>query len=50
MAVYDEREIELKKLAVQLTCSMLDNHNGDWDDEDTARAFKTLYDAVKLTQ
>jgi hypothetical protein len=47
MAILDEREIELKKIAAQLTASMLDNHNGDWDDEATAKAFRTLYEAVK---
>jgi hypothetical protein len=47
MAMHDEREIELKKLAVQLTASMLDNHNGDWDDAATAKAFKKLYDAIR---
>jgi hypothetical protein len=47
MALLDEREIELKKLAVQLTNAMLDNHNGNWDDEDTAKAFLTLYNAVR---
>jgi hypothetical protein len=49
MAILDEREIELKKIAAQLTVSVLDNHNGDWDDVATAKAFKTLYDAVRLT-
>jgi hypothetical protein len=47
MAVFDEREIELKKLAVQLTVAMLDNHNGDWDDEATAQAYLKLYAALK---
>jgi hypothetical protein len=47
MAILDERDIELKKIAAQLTASMLDNHSGDWDDADTARAFQTLYAAVK---
>ena len=47
MALVDEREIELKKIAAQLTASMLDNHNGDWDDVATAKAFKTLYDAIR---
>ena len=47
MAILDEREIELKKISAQLTASMLDNHNGDWDDVQTAKAFKTIYDAVK---
>jgi hypothetical protein len=47
MAVLDEREIELKKIAAQLTAAMLDNHNGEWDDADVARAFKTIYQSVK---
>ena len=47
MAVLDEREIELKKIAGALTASMLDNHNADWDDAATAKAFKTIYDAVR---
>jgi hypothetical protein len=49
MAILDEREIELKKIAAQLTASMLDNHNGEWDDVATAKAFRTLYDAVRQT-
>jgi hypothetical protein len=47
MAVLDECEIELKKIAGALTASMLDNHNADWDDAATAKAFKTIYDAVR---
>ena len=47
LAILDEREIELKKLAAQLTAAMLDNHNGDWDDAAVARAFKTIYQSVK---
>jgi len=47
MAVLDEREIELKKIAAQLTAAMLDNHNGDWDDAATARAFRTIYQTVR---
>jgi hypothetical protein len=47
MAVLDEREIELKKIAAQLTASMLDNHSGDWDDAETARAFRVIYLAVR---
>ncbi len=43
----DEREIELKKIAAQLTAAMLDNHNGDWDDAMTAEAFRTIYAAVR---
>jgi len=42
-----DQEIQLKQIAAQLTASMLDNHNGDWDDKDTARAFLTIYQAVK---
>jgi hypothetical protein len=47
MPVLDEREIELKKIAAQLTVSMLDNHSGDWDDEETAVAFRKIYLAVR---
>ena len=47
MAILDERDIEPKRIAAQLTASMLDNHNGDWDDVATAKAFKTIYDAVR---
>jgi hypothetical protein len=39
--------IALKQLATQLTASMLDNNNDDWDDKDTARAFNTIYQAIK---
>jgi hypothetical protein len=49
MPVLDEREIELKKIAAQLTMSMLDNHNGNWDDEATAAAFRKIYLAVRDT-
>ncbi len=42
-----EQDIQLKQIAAQLTASMLDNHNGDWNDQDTARAFQTIYQAVK---
>jgi hypothetical protein len=42
-----DQEIELKRIAAQLVASMLDNHNGDWDDVDTAKAFRTIYTAVK---
>jgi len=44
---HDDREIELKKIAAQLTASMLDNHNGNWDDAETAQAFRTIYEAVR---
>jgi hypothetical protein len=47
MAIEDEREIELKKIAAALTASMLDNHSDDWDDVATAKAFKMIYDAVR---
>jgi hypothetical protein len=47
LALIDEREIELKKIAAQLTAAMLDNHTGDWDDAETARAFRAIYDAVR---
>jgi hypothetical protein len=42
-----EQDIQLKQIAAQLTASMLDNHNGDWNDQDAARAFQTIYQAVK---
>jgi hypothetical protein len=42
-----EQEIQLKQIAAQLVASMLDNNSGDWDDKDTARAFNTIYQAVK---
>ncbi len=42
-----DEEIQLKQIAAQLTASMLDNHSGDWNDEGTARAFRTIYEAVK---
>ncbi|GAC1573226.1 MAG: hypothetical protein NVS3B7_04360 [Candidatus Elarobacter sp.] len=42
-----EDDIKLKQIAAQLVASMLDNHNGDWDDNATARAFQTIYAAVK---
>ncbi len=48
MAVLDiDKEIELKKIAGLLAVSMLENHNGDWDDEATANAFRTIYEAVR---
>ncbi|HUY11354.1 MAG TPA: hypothetical protein VMV73_03740 [Candidatus Dormibacteraeota bacterium] len=47
MALIDEREIELKKIAATLTASMLDNHSEDWNDEETAAAFRTIYEAIK---
>jgi len=37
----------LKKVAAELTASMLDNHSGDWDDDETAQAFRTIYQAVR---
>ena len=42
-----EDDLKLKAIAAQLTASMLDNHNGNWDDKDTARAFETIYRALK---
>jgi hypothetical protein len=42
-----EKEIELKKLAVELTVAMLDNHSGDWNDEQTSKAFHAIYAAVR---
>jgi hypothetical protein len=48
VAIIDaNQEIELKKVAAQLTASMLDNNSGDWDDAETAEAFKTIYAAVR---
>lgn len=47
MAINDQYELDLKRVAAQLTASMLDNHNGNWDDQDTAKAFKVIYDAVR---
>ncbi len=44
-----DQEVQLKQIAAQLVGSMLDNNNDDWDDKDTARAFRTIYDAVKNT-
>jgi hypothetical protein len=38
MAILEECEIELKKIAAQLTASMLDNHIGDCGDAATAKA------------
>ena len=43
----DEREIELKRIAAQLTASMLDDHNDDWDNVATAKAFEIIYDAIR---
>jgi hypothetical protein len=42
-----DQDIQIKQIAAQLVASMLDNHNGEWDDKDTARAFATIYQAVK---
>jgi hypothetical protein len=39
--------IATKQIAAQLTVAMLNNNNDDWDDKDTARAFNTIYQAVK---
>jgi hypothetical protein len=43
----DMFEIEYKKIAAQLTVAMLDNHSGDWDDAETAKAFLSIYAAVR---
>ncbi|MBC5823259.1 MAG: hypothetical protein GIW99_04775 [Candidatus Eremiobacteraeota bacterium] len=43
----DDQHLELKRIAADLVTSMLDNHNGDWDDAAVARAFGTIYAAVK---
>ncbi len=42
-----EREIALKQIAAELVRTMLDNHSGDWDHDETARAFVTIYEAVE---
>jgi hypothetical protein len=42
-----DQDIQLKQIAAQLTASMLDNNNDDWDDKDTARAFNTIFQAIK---
>ncbi len=42
-----DQEIALKKIAADLTMSMLDNHNGDWNDDETAAAFVKIFAAVK---
>lgn len=47
MTTADEKTLELKRIAAELTASMLDNHNGDWDDVAAARAFVTIYSAVR---
>ena len=44
-----DQEIQLKAIAGKLVAAMLDNHNGDWDDQETAKAFRTIYEAVKNT-
>jgi len=43
----DDTTVELKRIAAELTQSMLDNHTGDWDDVETAKAFVTIYQAVR---
>ena len=45
--VDDQSMLELKKIAAMLTDTMVDNHSGDWDDRDVARAFLTIYAAVR---
>jgi hypothetical protein len=47
MAILDEQQLELKKIAASLTMSMLDNHSEDWSDDETAAAFKKIYEAVR---
>jgi hypothetical protein len=42
-----EQDIALKKIAADLTTSMLDNHSGDWDADETAAAFLKILAAVK---
>jgi len=43
----DQSVLELKKIAAMLTDTMVDNHSGDWDDQDVARAFLTIYAVVR---
>ncbi len=43
----DDQQIELKRITVGLVASMLDNHDADWDDKAVARAFETIYAAVR---
>jgi hypothetical protein len=43
----DQSVLELKKIAAMLTDTMVDNHSGDWDDHDVARAFLTIYAVVR---
>ncbi len=42
-----DRDLELRRIAAQLTISMLDNNSGDWDDEETAAAFKVIFASVR---
>ncbi len=49
MPTTNDRDIELKRIAAELTASMLDNHNGNWNDADVARAFRTIYEAVRIS-
>ncbi len=44
----DDRLVELERIAAQMTVPMLDNHNSDWDAEATARAFETIFTAIKV--
>ncbi len=43
----DDHWIEIKRIAAQLTASMLDDHNGDPDDRETARAFEVIFAAIE---
>jgi len=47
MTTADGKTLELKRIAAELTASMLDNHNADWDDTAVARAFATIYRAIR---
>lgn len=47
MTFTPEQEMQLREIAAQLTATMLDNHSGDWDDEETAAAFVKIYTAIK---
>ena len=42
-----DQDTQLKQIAAQLVVAMLKNNSDDWDDKATARAFNTIYQAVK---
>lgn len=35
-----DQALELKRIAAELTASMLDNHSDDWDDEAVAKRLR----------